>query len=140
GRARAYLRYPRFRFRPGQCDALHVDLWLSERNVLRDGGTFSYNSGWEDLRYFSGVASHNTAPFDEREQMPRLGRFLFGAWPKAEKVQLASSLRSGSIAAAGYRDHRGAQHVRAVELSRHQLICRDVLGGNAEKAVIRWRL
>src|SRR5690606_18809868 len=38
------------------------------------------------------------------------------------------------------RDHRGARHVRAVELSRHQLICRDVLDGNAEKAVIRWRL
>lgn len=139
GRARAYLRYPRFRFRPSQCDALHVDLWLEECNVLRDGGTFSYNSGWEDLTYFSGVASHNTAQFDEREQMPRLGRFLFGAWPKAEKVRLASS-SNGSSAAAGCRDYRGAEHVRTLELGNHQLVCRDELGGSAERAVIRWRL
>lgn len=140
GRARAYMRYPRFRFRPSQCDALHVDLWLDESNVLRDGGTFSYNTGWEDLTYFSGVASHNTAQFDEREQMPRLGRFLFGAWPKAANVQLVSSWSNGSSAAAGYRDYRGAEHVRALELSDHQLLCRDELGRTGEKAVIRWRL
>ncbi len=140
GRARAYLRYPRFRFRPSQCDALHVDLWLDESNVLRDGGTFSYNSGWKDLTYFSGVASHNTAQFDEREQMPRLSRFLFGAWPKAEKVRLASSSNNGAGAAAGYRDYCGAEHVRAIELNERQLLCRDQLGGLAERAVIRWRL
>lgn len=140
GRARAYLRYPRFRFRPSQCDALHLDLWLNESNVLRDGGTYSYNSGWEDLAYFSGVASHNTAQFDERDQMPRLGRFLFGAWPKAENVRLVSPSTDGSCAAAGYRDYRDAWHVRAVELSDHHLVCQDELDGSAERAVVRWRL
>ena len=40
----AMLRYPRFRYRPGHADALHLDLWLGDRNILRDGGTYSYNA------------------------------------------------------------------------------------------------
>jgi len=79
---RLFFRYPRFQFRPVQSDLLHVDLWWKGRNVLKDGGTFSYNSTAEDLNYFGGVASHNTVQFGQRDQMPRLGRFLFGAWPK----------------------------------------------------------
>ena len=43
GTALAMLRYPRFRFRPSQADALHVDLWVAGHNVLRDAGTYSYN-------------------------------------------------------------------------------------------------
>lgn len=140
GAARAYLRYPRFRFRPSQCDVLHLDLWLGERNVLRDGGTFSYNGTPEDLAYFSGVASHNTVQFDGREQMPRLGRFLFGSWPRAEGVRLVTPSDDGCGAAAGYRDHRGARHFRSVELGNGRLVCRDTLGGTAKRAVIRWRL
>lgn len=139
-RSCAYLRYPRFRFRPSQCDALHVDFWLDGSNVLRDGGTYSYNCDWGDLAYFSGVASHNTAQFDSREQMPRLGRFLFGDWLKATDVRLAESVRGAVRASAGYRDSLGARHLRSLELGQDYLICRDQLGGSARRAVIRWRL
>ena len=38
GAAFALLRYPRFRFRPSQADALHVDLWAGGDNHLRDAG------------------------------------------------------------------------------------------------------
>ena len=138
--ATAYLRYPRFVFRPSQSDVLHLDLWVRGDNVLRDGGSFSYNSDGDDLDYFSGVSSHNTAQFDGRDQMPRLGRFLFGAWPKAEKLIPVSTGQDIVHAAAGYRDFQGARHTRTVELCEEGLICRDELSGDAARAVIRWRL
>jgi hypothetical protein len=136
----AYLRYPHFVFRPSQSDLLHLDLWVRGENVLRDGGSFSYNSSDDDTAYFNGVASHNTAEFDGRDQMPRLGRFLFGAWPKAEKLVPVSIREDMLHAAAGYRDHRGAQHLRTVELGQESLLCQDELDGKAGQAVIRWRL
>jgi Heparinase II/III-like protein/Heparinase II/III N-terminus len=137
----AYLRYPRFAFRPSQSDLLHLDLWVQGENVLRDGGSYSYNSNDDKTAtYFGGVASHNTAQFDGRDQMPRLDRFLFGAWPEAEKVAPVSFLNDHVHAAAGYSDHCGARHLRTVELSEKFLLCRDELSGNALKGVIRWRL
>jgi hypothetical protein len=140
GDASAYLRYPRFRFRPSQSDLLHLDLWAGGTNILRDAGTYSYNSGEADMNYFGGAAAHNTAQFDGRDQMPRLGRFLFGAWPDARQVEMVHKDGNNLAAGAAYQDKWGASHSRHVSLEKHQLVCRDELGGNAETAVIRWRL
>ena len=60
GAAMAMLRYPRFRFRPSQADALHLDLWLDGVNLLRDAGSYSYNTEARWMTYFSGTVSHNT--------------------------------------------------------------------------------
>jgi hypothetical protein len=61
-----------FRFRPSQADALHLDFWLAGSNVLRDAGSYSYNTEPEWLNVFPGHnASHNTVQFDDRDQMPR---------------------------------------------------------------------
>lgn len=139
GAAMALLRYPRFRFRPSQADALHLDLWLDGRNLLRDAGSFSYED--EDGAWFSGTSAHNTIEFDDRDQMPRFGRFLFGAWLKAEGVESVKKCGENAIsAAAGYRDMWGAQHHRRIVLRRDGLDCVDKLSGNARKAVLRWRL
>ncbi|MGI9499745.1 MAG: heparinase II/III domain-containing protein, partial [Geminicoccaceae bacterium] len=76
----ASVRFPSFAFRPAHADALHVDLWVEGVNLLRDSGSFSYNpapGASPDLR---ATAAHNTIEFDDRDQMPRLGRFLFGSW------------------------------------------------------------
>lgn len=139
GAGMAMLRYPRFRFRPGQADALHLDLWLGGRNLLRDAGSFSYAE--EDGVWFAGTSAHNSVEFDGRDQMPRLGRFLFGAWLKADGVEAVSECGANAAsAAAGYRDALGARHHRQVVLRSDGLDCIDRLGGNAHKAVLRWRL
>jgi len=70
GPAMALLRYPRFRFRPSQADALHLDFWVSGENWLRDAGSFSYNTEQRWLNYFPGTVAHNTIQFDGRDQMP----------------------------------------------------------------------
>jgi hypothetical protein len=140
GKYFALLHFPRFRFRPSQADALHVDLWSAGQNFLRDAGTYSYNAGDEVTRYFGGTAGHNTVQFDERDQMPRLSRFLFGDWLKAEAVVPIEETADAVTAAAGYIDGKGAAHHRKLSLSDQGLRVEDTVSGFKQKAVLRWRL
>lgn len=139
-RATAILRYPRFRFRPGQADALHVDFWLDGRNILRDAGTYSYNAPDTVSARFAGVAGHNTIEFDDHDQMPRLGRFLFSDWLKSHSVQRIERHADGFSAAAGYRDAWGADHVRHLRLENTRLIVTDHFSGLQRSATLRLRL
>jgi hypothetical protein len=140
GDAMALFRYPRFRFRPSHADALHIDLWVRTENLLRDAGTYSYNTAPEWLRYFPGTVSHNTIQFDDRDQMPRLGRFLFGAWLKASDVEALSNENGGLSVGAAYTDWQGVRHKRRLWLSSAMLKVEDDVDGFRDKAVLRWRL
>ncbi len=133
----ALFNYPVFRFRPAQNDALHVDFWLDGVNLLRDGGTFSYNAGQAYIDYYGGTQSHNTVQFDEHEQMPRLSRFLLGAWLKAKDVHWDEVQQYCS---ASYRDYLGCRHKREVSLSESTLRVVDDIQGVQKKATLRWRL
>jgi hypothetical protein len=135
----ALFRCPeRLRHRPVHCDLLHFDLWHKGTNVLRDGGTYSYNceAPWQD--YFPGTAAHNTLQFDHHDQMPRLGRFLFGHWPTL-------SISNGMSAEAPYMaawfvDWKGCRHHRSVFATANGFRIVDRIQGYQEKAVLRWRL
>lgn len=140
GSAMAMLRYPRFRFRPSQADALHLDLWVAGLCLLRDAGTYSYNTEAHWLRYFGGVAGHNTVQFDDRDQMPRLSRFLLGDWLRTEGLHPVQATQQHTLGGAGYRDAAGARHHRTVELTSGQLTVRDRVEGFQRSAVLRWRL
>lgn len=138
--AMALLRYPRFRFRPSQADALHLDLWVNGQACLRDAGTYSYNTEPQWIGYFGGVAGHNTIQFDERDQMPRLSRFLLGAWLRTERLEPLQVTTADVRAGAGYCDAAGASHHRRVVLGDGVLRVRDQVQGFARCAVLRWRL
>lgn len=140
GAAMAMLRYPRFRFRPSHADALHLDLWLNGENLLCDDGSYSYHAEPEWLSYFGGTASHNTVQFDDRDQMPRLGRFLFGDWLHTSFLQPMEKSEQGVQFAAGYRDRAGASQRRQVTLSNFGLKVVDDVEGFKKKAVLRWRV
>jgi len=140
GRAVAVLRYPRFRFRPSHADALHVDLWIDGENHLRDAGSYGYNTEKVCLDYFPGTASHNTIQFDGHDQMPRIGRFLFGDWLEAQDVQPMVEEESHVSFAAGYTDAWGSRHHRQVSLRAETLEVKDEISGKFKTAVLRWRL
>ena len=140
GDARAVLRYPRFRFRPGHADQLHVDLWVAGENLLRDGGSFGYAADPEWQAYFPGARCHNTVQFDGREPMPRLGRFLWGSWLKTDAVPVLGEENAAATVAAAYKDAGGASHWRRVELRDGCLAVEDRLAGFSRSAVLRWRL
>lgn len=137
----ALLRYPRFRFRPSQADVLHVDLWRNGVNLLRDAGTYGYNTEPKWLNYFSGTKSHNTIQFDDRDQMPRLGRFLLGDWLKTDAVEPINISDKGEVSVSvSYRDNQACYHKRSILLSERNIIITDVVDGFCKKAILRWRL
>lgn len=140
GQARLFLKYPRYQFRPGQCDALHLDVWLGGWNILRDAGSYSYNTEPFWMNYFPGTAAHNTVQFDDQEQMPRISRFLYGDWLKASRCQ--ELVYSGRLVGfcVGYNNTRGHSHHRSVKLTDQRLIVQDQIAGFNERAVMRWRL
>lgn len=138
--AMALLRYPRFRFRPGQADALHLDMWVGGRNILRDGGSYSYNSGDEWIRYFGGAPGHNTVQFDGHDQMPLISRFLFSDWLTTTAIEPLEEQDGTVRFAAGYRDAWGCRHTRRVFLGDAVLQVQDTVSGFHRQAVLRWRL
>lgn len=140
GGAMALLRYPRFTFRPSQADVLHLDLWCGGKALLRDAGTYSYNTEAHWINYFGGVAGHNTVQFDGRDQMPRLSRFLLGNWLKVKRLDSIEVSAECTTGGAGYRDSFGAQHHRRVELMDGLLRVTDQVQGFGRSAVLRWRL
>lgn len=138
--AELYFNYPNFNFRPSQNDALHIDLWLDDQNIFRDGGTFSYNAGQKYIDYYGGTISHNTVQFDEHDQMPRLSRFLLGGWLKTlNKKKLVVTHKMQTVT-AGYKDHFGCEHTRNIKLQPGLLTIQDNINGFKKKAILRFRL
>jgi hypothetical protein len=131
--ALALLRTGPLRFRPGQADLLHFELWDGATPVLTDAGTGAYNPAPADrwwLDYFSSAAAHNTITFDGREPMPRAGRFLHARWPRL------AALPDG----AALRDTHGCRHARHVSAEARLWRVRDEVGGAFSTLALRWRL
>ena len=131
------LRYPKFNFRPSQCDVLNIDLWHEDTNLISDAGTYSYNAPKELLEYFSGTESHNTIQFDYRDQMPRISRFLFGDWLSTNSTDFDYTK---NYASSSYKDRHGSFHKRDVKLNKKYLKITDHISGFNIKAVSRFRL
>ncbi|MCP4379943.1 MAG: heparinase [Hyphomicrobiales bacterium] len=131
------LRLPHYRFRPSHCDGLHLDLWIGDINLLRDSGSHRYNAVPKTASYFAGTSSHNTVQFDDRDQMPRIGPFLFGRWLEPDEISFDGKV---PMVRAAYHDSWGASHRRTVELTDGDCTIRDEISGFRRKAVLRWRL
>ena len=121
------------RFRPSQADLLHLDLALDGAPLLIDGGTGAYNpppgsAWWRDA--LAGTAGHNTVQFDGRDQMPRVGRFLFACWPRCRAVPGGAALR----------DTHGNRHERRIRLTADTVMVEDRVAGRFARLVLRWRL
>ncbi|MDA9112783.1 heparinase II/III family protein [Gammaproteobacteria bacterium] len=136
----AMLRYPNFLFRPSQADLLHLDFWIDGKNILRDAGSYSYNSTPDLSKYFSGTIAHNTVQFDDRDQMPKISRFLFGHWLKVINFLPITKCDDGYKTRAGYIDNLGASHNREVKLNNSLCEVKDEIKGFKDKAILRWRL
>jgi hypothetical protein len=82
--------------RPSQADNLHLDIWVGGENVLRDAGSYKYNTDDETLKYFFGTKSHNTIGLGENDQMLKGGRFIWYDWTQRNFAKL-SELRDRFI-------------------------------------------
>lgn len=129
------FKFPKYKFRPGQSDALHLDVWLKGVNILRDGGSYSYNTTPGNHIYFSGPRSHNTVEFDDHSQMPRISRFLQGAWLKPKRLKYKKYHFQ-----CGYKDYWKCYHLRKIELKNNRVKVVDRISGFKKHAILRWRL
>jgi hypothetical protein len=114
------FRSSRHKDRPAQGDNHHLDFWYKGQNILLDAGTFKYNSTPEDIQYFFGTASHNTARIAGMEQMKKGPRFVWLYWSQSlnleGKEQDGNFLLEGKITA--FRQIReGIFHQRKIKMS-----------------------
>jgi hypothetical protein len=134
----ALIRLPKFKFRPSHNDVHHVDIWINGKNIICDSGTFSYNppDAYKELNLKS-VKYHNTVYFDQQDQMPKISRFLLGAWPKSIYVPQIERLNGQSTVNTSYKDYYGNTHTRTLtKVSQTEWQIIDRLSGHFKEAVI----
>ena len=135
----AILKCPTDRFRPAQADALHVDVWHEGQNIVRDAGTYSYNPPEQFTEDLGSTAHHSTVQINSRDQMPKLSRFLYGAWLRNSEDG-ANRPDSADQISGGYRDWQGASHTRSVSNTTNGFKIVDDVTGSLDHAILRWRL
>jgi hypothetical protein len=119
----SFIRCGKYKDRPSHADNLHLDIWINGENVLRDSGTYKYNTDKENSDYFTGSKGHNTVMLGNQSQMLKGSRFiwfywsqgLFGKWEETEK----SYVFSGAISAFRFINPK-IVHSRKVTVSKIQ--------------------
>jgi hypothetical protein len=84
-----FIRCGNHNDRPSQADNLHLDIWVGGENILRDAGSYKYNTDEETLKYFFGTKSHNTICLGEYDQMLKGGRFIWYDWTQKNFARLS---------------------------------------------------
>ena len=88
GNTKTFIRCGSYKDRPCQSDNLHLDLWVDGRNILRDNGTYQYNTSKDLSNYFNGSHGHNTVSIEGRDQMLKGERFIWNYWVKEAKASI----------------------------------------------------
>ena len=116
-----FLRCGAYKHRPFQADNLHLDIWANGVNLMRDAGSFSYNSDEKWTRYFTGTASHNTIMLGNFDQMKKGPRFIWFNWIKKARGTVKEHIDSFEIDAefeGFYQLGKGIKHQRRVVKSK----------------------
>lgn len=112
-----FLRAGSHKDRPSQADNLHLDLWIDGDNILRDAGSYKYNTNERDLNYFFGSKSHNTVTLGKNDQMLKGDRFMWYHWTQALGAELTENddkfIFNGQISAFRHIDNN-AVHKRII--------------------------
>ena len=99
--SKAIIRCSDYRSRPSHADQLHVDLWLSGRNIACDAGTYLYSGGGIWRNGLAHTAVHNTVTVDHLDQMQMLTRFTWTDWSHGKVLRHEEKIWQGEQ--DGYR-------------------------------------
>jgi hypothetical protein len=112
-----FVRCGSHKDRPSQADNLHLDLWINGENIIRDAGSYKYNTNESDLNYFFGSKSHNTVTLGENDNMLKGGRFIWYYWTQSLGAELKEVndefIFNGKISAFRQID-KNATHCRKI--------------------------
>lgn len=129
-----FVRAHTYKDRPCQSDMFHLDVWFNGENIFCDSGTYSYNSSFEDLSYFKGVAGHNTVQVNNTDQMVKVGRFGWAEWIKTTQPTFRGNIFESEH--SGYEKRFGIKHRRKIHLKNGFLI-EDNINSIKNKANIK---
>ena len=98
-----FIRCGKHKDRPSHADNLHLDIWYRGVNMLRDSGTYKYNTNLDLLNFFIGTKGHNTVMLGNHDQMEKGDRFIWLNWSQAIAAEFTASddtiLFKGAISA-----------------------------------------
>lgn len=118
-----FIRCGNHKDRPAQADNLHLDIWCKDKNILRDSGTYKYNTDDEKIQYFMGGLGHNSVMVNEKSQMLKGGRFIWYFWTQKTKANWEETdddyIFTGQIKAFRFLDKK-ATHSRIVRISKNK--------------------
>ncbi|WP_228429932.1 heparinase II/III domain-containing protein [Chryseobacterium binzhouense] len=116
-----FIRCGDHKDRPAQADNLHLDIWYKGKNILRDSGTYKYNTNAEKLKYFMGSLSHNVVMVNDESQMLKGSRFIWYFWSQkisaSWKETEGEFVFSGKIKAFQFLNKK-AFHNRIIRISK----------------------
>jgi hypothetical protein len=119
-----FIRCGNHKDRPSQADNLHVDIWVNEQNILRDAGSYKYNTEQKFLNYFASTKAHNCLTIDYKDQMLKGDRFIWYFWSQKENAVLIEYDEyyyfKGTINAFTYLD-KNFKHTRIVKKIKGKL-------------------
>ena len=135
------LRLPKYSYRPSQNDPLHFDFWYKGINILRDGGSYSYNAPKKLINYFSGIESHNTIQFKGNDQMVRFSRFLMGSKINFPNI-IESKINKENLMYKTYYHFERNYHQRTIIhkslINSWEIV--DIFRSSKKEILLRWRL
>lgn len=148
GQSWAFLRCHSYKSRPGQYDAMHLDLWWKGLNILQDTGTFQYYvPEREDISgYFRSSRAHNTVQIDGADPCEWASQFLHVPWGRG-RIRRFDAAGDGPwcIEAERYDYDRKSWRVlhrrTVISLSADVwVIVDDLLGCGAHRVTVFWHL
>jgi hypothetical protein len=111
--------------RPSHADNLHVDVWVKGKNILRDSGTYKYNTENNILNYFKGTKGHNTVVVNDESQMLKGSRFIWYYWTQSLGANWFEDsdyhIFYGTISAYRHLNRKGV-HKRTVKISKKEQV------------------
>lgn len=119
-----FIRCGNHKDRPSQADNLHVDIWINDENILRDAGSYKYNTEQKYLNYFGSTKAHNCLTIDYKDQMLKGDRFIWFFWSQKESAELIEHDEyyyfQGTIKAYTYLDKK-FKHKRIIKKIKGEL-------------------
>lgn len=118
-----FVRCGNHKDRPSHADNLHMDAWVKGQNILRDSGTYKYNTSKEFSDYFTGTKAHNTVLVNKQSQMLKGSRFIWYYWSQRLEAHWEESgdfyIFKGKINAFKQLNPKGI-HERLIHISKKE--------------------
>ena len=141
--SKTFVRCGAYKDRPFQSDNLHLDIWIDGKNILRDSGSYKYNTKKELINYFNGSEGHNTISIDGKDQMQKGDRFIWNYWIKYAEGTLNEFenkfVFNGKI--KGFKHlGPGISHQRIITKSKglSEWLIEDIIGGVEDKTSVQY--